>query len=110
MEEANADILGLDQKLQYSFREIILPFCKKLEFCNNTFLAKRYWLLGKDHSIVVDPNHSFGQPTISGTNITVFAILKLLKAGESKKFVSKVFEIKTNDVEDVLSFSQRIAA
>ncbi len=110
LDEDNADLLGIDIKLQYSFKEIVSPYCKKLEFNTETNLARRYWPLGKDKSIIIDPHHSFGQPIVLGTNITTNAILNYLHAGESKIFISKIFEIKIKMVEDVIIFGQRQAA
>lgn len=110
LDEKSSELLGVDKKFQYSFRAIVSPYCKKLEFETETLIAKRYWPLGKSHNIVVDPNHSFGQPTIIGTNITVYAVQRLLIAGESKDFISKAFEISTAAVDDVCTFVQRSAA
>lgn len=110
LDQENADLLGIDNKLQYSFKEIVSPYCKKLEFNSKTNLAKRFWPLGKDKSIIIDPHHSFGQPVVLGTNITTYSILKYLQAGESKEFVAKIFEIKTKMIDDVIQFGQRIAA
>jgi uncharacterized protein (DUF433 family) len=66
--------------------------------------------LGKDHSIVVDPHHSFGQPVISGTNTTTEAIMNMLKAGESPELIASIFELNRKDVKDVQAFMKRSAA
>jgi uncharacterized protein (DUF433 family) len=73
-------------------------------------LAKRYWPMGKQYSIVVDPNNSFGQPVIKGTNITVYSILNYINAGESLESISRILEIDPKSVKDVLSFKTRLAA
>lgn len=66
--------------------------------------------MGKQYSIVVDPNNSFGQPVIKGTNITVYSILNYINAGESLESISRILEIDPKSVKDVLSFKTRLAA
>lgn len=106
----DASLLELDKKQQFSFTKLILPYCKKIDFQEKTQLAERFWPLGKDHRIVVDPHHSFGRPVITGTNITADAIISMLKAGESPEFIASVYGIEKKDVEDVRLFLKRIAA
>jgi len=103
-------LLGVDENQQFSFTKLVAPYCKKIDFQDKTQLAERFWPLGKDHEIVVDPNHSFGQPIIKGTNITVETIYSMLSAGESPEFVASVYEINLNAIEDVLSFMERDVA
>lgn len=103
-------LLELDEKQQFSFTQLVAPYCKKIDFQDNTQVAERYWPLGKDHEIVVDPHHSFGQPVIKGTNITVETIYSMLSAGESPEFVASIYNLNLNAVEDVMSFMKRNAA
>ena len=105
-----AALLNLDKSMQTSFKRIIEPYCKKIDFDEKNYLARRYWPLGKERHIVVDPHHSFGQPTIAGTNITVDSLLTLLRAGENKADIASLYEIPEEQVEDVVLFQQRLAA
>lgn len=105
-----AALLNLDRSMQTSFKRIIEPYCKKIDFDEKNYLAERYWPLGKDHHIVVDPHHRFGQPTIAGTNITVDSLLTLMRAGEEKKDIADLYEIPVEQVEDVLFFQHHLAA
>jgi uncharacterized protein (DUF433 family) len=108
--EMDASLLEMDQKQQFSFTKLVAPYCKKIEFQNKTKLAERYWPLGKDHNIVVDPHHSFGQPVITGTNTTAEAVMNMLKAGDSPELIASVYEVNRKDVEDALAFMKRSAA
>ena len=105
-----SSFLEVDEKQQLSVTDLVAPYCKKIDFQDKTQLAERFWPLGKDHQIVVDPHHSFGQPVIKGTNITVDAIINMLKAGESSEFIANVYELNQNEVEDVRLFMKRSAA
>jgi len=103
-------LINLDRTLQLSLKKIIEPFCKKIDFNEETFLAQKYWPLGKEHSIVIDPHHCFGQPTIAGTNITTSSIVRLINAGEEKKCVVSMYSIKDKMLEDVILYEHRYAA
>lgn len=108
--EVDTALLEMNQKQQFSFTQLIAPYCKKIDFQEKTHLAERYWPLGKDHNIVVDPRHSFGQPVISGTNTTAEAIINMLKAGESPQLIASLYELSPKDIEDVQAFVKRSAA
>lgn len=108
--DVNTALLEMDQKQQLSFTQLVAPYCKKIDFQERTKLAERYWPLGKDHNIVVDPHHGFGQPVITGTNTTADAVINMLKAGESPELIASVYELNRKDVEDVQTFMKRSAA
>ena len=110
LEEDDSRVLGIDPKLQYSFREMVAPYCKKIDFSEETKLANRYWPLGKKHSIIVDPHHGFGQPTIVGTNISIFTLISMLSSGESKQTVADMYNLDLRNIEDTILFKMRIAA
>ncbi len=103
-------LLELGTGGQIAFKNIIEPFCQKLDFNQDTELVNRFWPLGKNRSIVVDPKHGFGRPTITGTNISIEVIYSLLNAGEEKDTVADLYNLTNEQVNDVLVFQQRIAA
>lgn len=103
-------LLNLDRSKQTSFKKIIEPYCKKIDFDESNHLPQRYWPLGKSHNIVVDPAHSFGKPVIAGTNITVDALLTLLRAGEDKEVVASLYDLTADKIDDVILFQDRLAA
>jgi len=107
---SDAALLNLDRSMQTSFKKIIEPYCQKIDFDESNYLAERYWPLGKEHTIVVDPHHSFGQPTIAGTNITVDSLLTLIRAGEKKEVIASLYDISEEEVDDVILFQDNRAA
>jgi len=109
-EYLDESLLEVDERQQFSFTNLVAPYCKKIDFQEKTHLAERFWPLGKNHHIVVDPHHSFGQPVITGTNITVETIYSMLNAGESPEFVASIYDLNLNAIEDVMSFMKRNAA
>lgn len=108
--DLESSLLELSEKQQFSFTELVAPYYKKIDFQQKTQLAERFWPLGKDHQIVVDPHHSFGRPVITGTNITTDAILNMLKAGEEPEFVASIYDLSLSEVKDVQLFMSLNAA
>lgn len=103
-------LMYLGKSGQTALKEIVEPFCRKLDFCSKTKLAQRYWPLGKDRKVVVDPHHGFGRPTISGTNITSEAIVAMVSAGESREQIADMYELEVKAIEDALDFELKNAA
>ena len=101
-------IVETDHSFQYNLKEIIQPFCKKIEF-NGERIARRFYPLGKEKNIVVDPHHQFGQPTISGTNILPATIFSYYKGGEPIEFISNIFEISKQQVADAVEYCKLAA-
>jgi len=95
---------------QTAFREIMEPFCHRLDFHTSTRLAERYWPNGRKSSVVVDPHHSFGRPSISGTNIATESINSLLSAGESVEDVAEMYGLEVNQVQEAKEFEHQLAA
>lgn len=95
--------INADKSKQIVFKEIIESFCKKIEF-SESHLAERYWPLGKGRHIVVDPHHQFGQPVIEKTNLLAESIRDLHSAGESKQFLTRLYNISIKEVNDAIDF------
>lgn len=95
--------INADKSLQIAFKEIIESFCRKIDFSSDK-LAERYYPLGKKHKIIVDPHHQFGQPTIADTNLLAQTIYQLYSAGESKAFLSRLYNISDKEINDAVSF------
>jgi uncharacterized protein (DUF433 family) len=91
-----------DRSRQIAFKQIIESFCKKIEFSDSQ-LAERYWPLGKQSHIVVDPHHQFGQPVINKTNLLAETIYDLHQAGETKEFLSRLYNISVKEVNDAVA-------
>jgi uncharacterized protein (DUF433 family) len=73
-------------------------------------LASRWFPIGKDVPIVVDPRVSTGQPVIQGRGVTVQAIQKRFRSGLRIDFIAKDFDMEADLVETVLQYGNRVAA
>ena len=103
-------LLELGTTGQTAFEKIVQPFCDRLDFDAATSLARRFYPLGKEQPIVVDPRHAFGRPVVEGTNVTTETILALLKGGESIEDIADSFHIPEDAVRAARVFETKKAA
>jgi len=103
-------LLELGTSGQTAIQKIIDPFCTQLDFDQASLLASRFFPLGRNHPIVVDPRHAFGRPVVEGTNITTEAIMSLLRGGEAAENIAESFAIPLAAVNAARSFEQSKAA
>jgi len=96
-------------KHKYPFKEIIEYYFEKIDF-NNESIAERYFPLGKKRTIVVDPKHQFGQPTIAGTNILVDTIIGFIKGGENDEIIASLYNLNIDTINDVKEYIRERAA
>jgi uncharacterized protein (DUF433 family) len=103
------EMIRADKSRQMVIREVLDPFCSKIEFGPDE-LAKRLYPLGRESSIVVDPRRRFGQPVIGETNITTDTVFNLHRAGESNEFIGRIYDLTAKQVADAIAYSARNAA
>lgn len=98
------DRFKLADDIQQTFIEqFIMPFYKKIAF-NNEQLAHKFYPLGKEKSIVINPEKQFGKPIIENTNIITETIYDYYLGGDSKEFIARLYNISTQNVEDAIDF------
>lgn len=105
--EGEEDIYSLDGKYQFNLA-FIHAFVQNIEFGGDA-LAQKFWPMGKDKAVVVDPRHQLGQPVVSGTNIQPAALHALYKAGETPEFIAYLYNLSEHQVQDALEFCKRAA-
>jgi uncharacterized protein (DUF433 family) len=99
----NDDIISADKKLQTHIKEAVSLVFKKIEFGSDR-LPERFWPIGKNKKVVIDPHHQFGQPIVYGTNIKAVTIYQMNKAGDSMDFIAGLYNINKSQVRDAIAF------
>lgn len=94
---------------QIVFTDMLEAFAIKIDF-SETNLAQRYWPMGRNHAVVVDPQHQFGQPVLRGTNINTATIFALYESGEKVSTIGELYELSDAEIWDAIAFSNRSAA
>jgi uncharacterized protein (DUF433 family) len=100
----NESLLSLDGSLQFNIH-YIENFFLNLDF-DSEILAQRYWPLGREKSVLVDPRRKFGQPILADSNISPEVLTNMHKAGDSVSFLASIYEISEKEVQDAILFCQ----
>lgn len=101
-------IINADKSKQINFKSIIEHFCHKIDFDKDQN-ALRYWPLGKEKNVVVDPHHQLGQPTVKNTNILAETLYSMYTAGEKTDFIATLYDVSENDVKASIEFFKKAA-
>ena len=100
--DLNRIIVSLDGTKQLNLNFIKI-FFKNLEF-NNELLATKFWPMGREKNIVLDPKRQFGHPVVGNSNIYPETLYNLYISGEPIKFIAYSFEINEVMVKDAIEF------
>ena len=109
VEEAGDKVLIDLIKDQYVFEKIISSHLHGLEF-NEFDEPERWWPLGTNRSVIIDPHRSFGAPIVYEGGIQTLILYKAVKADQSVKFVANWYDIQLQEVIDAFEFEQKLAA
>jgi uncharacterized protein (DUF433 family) len=95
-------IINLDGSGQINL-DFIRKLVKNLDF-DTSELAIRYWPIGKEKSILVDPKRKFGHPVIAGRNIYPETIYNMIRAGDPAEFVAELYGLTIKEIDDVIEY------
>lgn len=96
------------RKGEQAWKEILEPFLENLDYTEG--LASRWWPLGKEKPVVIDPNYGFGFAVIGRTGVRTETILERFRAGEKTNEIAENFRLQPADVEEALRFELLRAA
>jgi len=96
------EVLG--KRGRQAWYEVLEPFLQTLDYERKLALACRWWPLGKDIPIVVDPNYGYGFPVIRNSGVRTEIILERFQAGELEEQIAEDFNVDRIDVERALQF------
>ncbi len=92
--------------------EFALPYFRKIDY--DKMEASRYWPLGKDRSVVIDPSRSFGQPIDANKKVPTKTLYKMCKSrsnprGDDPETVSRWYGAPLNSVLDAIAFEESLS-
>jgi uncharacterized protein (DUF433 family) len=111
------DIVGLDPKLSIvvierdgslTLTDPALAFLDKVEFDDADGIAERLFPLGRKKAIVLDPDRSFGEPTVPVVGVRTEILAELVAAGEEPERVAEIYSIPVEHVEQAVAFERRL--
>jgi uncharacterized protein (DUF433 family) len=98
----------LRSKAQLAWDDVLSPFLETLDY--RDAMAYRWWPLGKDRLVLVDPEYGFGLPVIAGSGVRTEIIRERFSVGDSISQIATDFNIGQDEVESALQFELRRAA
>lgn len=101
-------IIDADGTRQTNFKAIISDYVKNIDF-DEQEQAVKFYPNGRKSSVVINPQHQFGQPTIEGTNINTETIYSMYKSGESIESIIYLYDLDKKSVKDIINFYQKAA-
>ncbi len=70
----------------------------------------RWWPLGKDRSVVLDPRRDFGQPIVARGGVPTSILARAFKAEGSIEAVADWYEVPLDAVRDALEYERELRA
>jgi uncharacterized protein (DUF433 family) len=106
--EPDISLQAMDQPEQYTLPNLIQQIItEQIEY--EYELASRWYPVGKNTPIVVDPRISAGVPIIQGRGITVETIYKRFLADQEIAYIEKDFDLEQGIVEKVIRYREKLA-
>lgn len=107
-QEPGASLLVLDQPGQWTLPSIVVEVLHDFDY--ELDFAARWFPVGKNVPIVVDPRFSAGVPTIPERRVTVATVQRRFQAGQPIRFIADDLKVKPTIVEEILRYAERVAA
>ena len=104
LDRALAIVVRTGQQLMVS--SPVEAYLQKVEFDND--VVARWRPAGKTSPVVVDPNFSFGRPSIRG--VATERIAELYRAGDTTDFLAEIYELPLNDINSAIAYETQMAA
>lgn len=96
------------RKRMQAWDEVLAPFLDTLDYTHE--VASRWWPLGRDVPIIVDPNYGHGLPVIAGSGVRTEIIRERAEAGDLIQQIASDFNLDCTEVERALQFELKRAA
>jgi uncharacterized protein (DUF433 family) len=107
LREPGRAALALDMGGQWVLPGLVREELTHFEYTDD--LASRWFPVGPDTPIVVDPRIAGGRPTIFGSGVTVDTVHGRFAAGESIDFIAQDFGVERKAIEKALQFAAAAA-
>lgn len=106
--ESEAGLIDVIHRQGY-FDQLMRPVLLELEFARADKLL-RWWPLGTDHQVVLDPTRSFGRPIVSLEGVPTAVLYRAVRARNTEREVREWFNVSAEALADALEFERRLAA
>lgn len=101
------EVLGGQRGMQ-AWDAILDPFLETIDYENE--LARRWWPLGKDELVVVDPAYGFGAPVIVNSGVRTELVAERAEVGDPPEVIQYDFNLTPEQFESALRLESQLAA
>jgi uncharacterized protein (DUF433 family) len=101
------EVLG-GQRGAHAWDAVLDPFLDTLDYQND--FARRWWPLGRDDLVVVDPNYGFGSPVIVGSGLRTELVGERREVGDPPEVIAYDFNLTPEQVKSALKMEDKLAA
>ncbi len=84
-------------------------FLSEIEFDTSTLLAARWWPLGRQVPVVLDPALRFGAPVVAGTGVRTSTLARLARTS-SVRDVAVAYEMEVAHAQAAVDFERILSA
>lgn len=108
-------LVGLQGHGQHALREVVQPYLGQLEF-DPMEVPTRWWPLGHEGRVVVDPQVSFGEPIVAEIGVPTRVLADALQAereydsDRAMERVSWVYKVAPRHVQTAVRFEEWLQA
>lgn len=103
----DASLLTLDKKGQLTLPGNVIQALELFDYEEE--FAARWYPMGRNVPIVIDPRYGAGRPTIPQRRLPVASIYNRWKSGESMSFISSDYSLPRKVVEATLQYAENYA-
>jgi len=103
----DASLLTLDKKGQLTLPGNVIQALELFDYEEE--FAARWYPIGRNVPIVIDPRYSAGRPTIPHKRLPIASIYNRWKSGENISFISSDYSLTHKLVETALQYAENYA-
>jgi len=92
---------------QWVFQEFARPFCDDIEYGPQE--ALKYWPLGKDKRVVLDPQRAFGKPIDVETGVSTLVLYQASKSGEALRDVADWYDVPEAAIHQAIEYEEYLS-
>jgi uncharacterized protein (DUF433 family) len=108
-EPVDREIIEELPKGQLVFEEFVRPLFRRIDYRGKAE-ALRYWPLGHEGRVVIDPAREFGKPIDAETGVPTYALFRSVAAGDSRETVANWYRVPVQAVESAVKYERLLRA
>lgn len=114
-DEEVGDMLVSLRNNNVNLKEIVSIYLENIDFSDvKPSISLRWWPIGRENGIVLDPKRSFGQPIVSERGVPTYILASAVKAEGSPEKTANLYKVSLEHVKKAfeyeVEYTQRVSA